>query len=187
MRPIKRFEMIELQIPANSVATKFPFPDIPQLRSDVEKDIWIRGIDTYTNDTVTFDFNGNAVAPFADIQKASLTLYVQGRESIFRIPLVLLLNTFQISANPVAWTDHKNEFDNLEIDWTKSYVSTSTAFGNAGLIAFVFGISYYELPPGTMNAIKNAYNLPDRFDIPPGMPMPRLAFAGNGVTPGSMQ
>lgn len=171
MRPCKRFEMIELVIPAGSAATRFNFPDIPQLRSDVTKDIWIRGINTYSVDSITLDFNGNAVAPFASLQTASLTLYVQGSESVFRIPLVMLLNTFLISANPVAWTEELNQFDNLEVDWTKSYVSTPVAFGNAAAMAFVFGIEYYQLRPGTMNAIKTQLNIPQNLDIPPGTPM----------------
>ena len=179
MRPAKRFEMIELVIPAASAATRFNFPDIPQLRSDVTKDIWVRAIDTYSNDSVTFDFNGNPVAPFASIQLASLTLYVQGSESIFRIPLVKLMNTFLISANPVAWTAELNQFDNLEIDWTKSYISTPVAFGNAAQMAFVFGVEYYQLKPGTMNSIKGSLGIPQSLDIPPGTPM--------YLAPGSMQ
>jgi hypothetical protein len=65
-----------------------------------------------------------------------------------------------------------NEFDNLEIDWTKSYVSTPVAFGFGVNTAFVFGISYYQCAPGTMNRIKNALSVPQNEDIPPGTPLP---------------
>jgi hypothetical protein len=153
MRPQKRFEMIELVIPAAATGTRFNFPDLPQLRSDVTKDIVVRGIETYTEPDITTDFNGNTPASDAQLAIASLTLYIEGEESIFRIPLVKLHNVFN-SANTQFYTFDQNQFDNLMIDWTKSYISTPTAFGSETAFAFVFGIIYQRLAPGTMKRLQ---------------------------------
>lgn len=164
MRPIKRFEMVELVIQANSTATKFNFPDIPQLRSDVTKDIVIRAIETYSVDSVTNDFNGNPPTTMANLLKSSLTLFVGGEESIFRIPLVKLLNVFNSGAT-IFYTQELNQFENLQVDWTKSYVSTPTGYANGAAFSFVFGIAYQRLKPGTMLALNQARG---NFDCLPG-------------------
>jgi hypothetical protein len=159
MRSIRRFEMVELVIPAASTATRFNFPDIPQLRSDVTKDICIRAIEAYSADSIPTDFNGNPVATLAQVQLASLTLYVEGEESLFRIPLVKLLNVYGLTVAPLLWTDEINQFDNIMVDWTKSYISTPTAFGNAAQFAFVLGTTYKRYDPGTMKKYKDSLGL----------------------------
>lgn len=163
-RPIRRYEQIELVIAANSTATKINFPDLPQLRSDVTKDIVIRGIQTFSVLSVPVDYNGVAVATYANLQAASLTLYVNGEESIFRIPLIKLLSQYgDNSAAAYQWTaDGPMPFENIMVDWTKSYISAPAAFGNGAAFAFLFGIEYKRLAPGTMLQLQ-----PDtRFDNP---------------------
>lgn len=158
MKAITRYEAVELIIPANAGATKFNFLDIPQLRSDVTKDIIIQGIKAFSIVEKPLDFNGNAVASMAQLQNAELTLYVDGEESIFRIPMTELLNS-QNFANTFFSQIIPDEFDNLMIDWTKSYITADVPFNTAGanaLFAFLFGISYKKLKAGTMAAIKAA-------------------------------
>jgi hypothetical protein len=155
MRPQKRFEMIELVIVANATGTRFNFPDLPQLRSDVTKDIVVRAIETYTVDDLTTDFNGNPPCTAAVMKLASLTLYIEGEESMFRLPLVKLHNVYAAAATQF-YTQDQNQFDNLMIDWTKSYISTPTPFGIGTQFSFVFGIVYQRLAPGTMKALQAA-------------------------------
>lgn len=156
MRPITRYEQIELLIPTGSTATKFNFPDMPQLRSDVTKDVIIRGIEAFTIEAMPLDFNNNALPPLAELKKASLTLYINGEESIFRLPVIKLVNTYSDnSAAPANWYAEINQFSNIQVDWTKSYISTPVAFASTPW-AFCFGITYMRLAPGTMQQIYNS-------------------------------
>jgi len=164
MRPQKRYEMIELVIPAASTASRFNFPDIPQLRSDVTKDIVVRAIETYDVAAIPVDFNTNPVATAAVCAKAALTLYVEGEESIFRIPLIKLKNVYNSVATNF-FTSELNQFENLQVDWTKSYISTPTPFAIDTQFAFIFGIVYQRLKPGTMQKLREAR---DNFDCLPG-------------------
>jgi hypothetical protein len=167
MRSIRRFEMVELIIPALATATRFNFPDIPQLRSDVTKDIVVRGIELYSVESIPLSFNNNAVSLLLNIQRSSLTLYIEGEESVFRIPLIKMMNiNSNNAAAPVLWFDEINQFDNLQVDWTKSYISTPVAYGNAALFAFVLGITYKRYAPGTMKRIKDEMGLNPGCDAP---------------------
>jgi hypothetical protein len=167
MRSIRRFEMVEMIIPALSTATRFNFPDIPQLRSDVTKDIVVRAIEVYSVEAVPLSFNNNAVTTLANLLKSSLTLYIEGEESVFRIPMVKLLNiNSNNAAAPVLWLDEINQFDNLQIDWTKSYITTPTTYGNAAVFAFVLGVTYKRYAPGTMKRLKDDMGLNPGCDAP---------------------
>jgi hypothetical protein len=157
MRPQKRYEMIELVIPAGSTASRFNFPDIPQLRSDKTKDIVVRAIESFSVLAIPVNYNGNPVASAAQLQESALTLYVEGEESIFRMPLVKLVNVYNSGATNF-FTSEQNQYENLMVDWTKSYVTTPTPYNNEAQFAFIFGIVYQRLLPGTMNALYKARN-----------------------------
>lgn len=154
MRSIGRFEMVELLIPV-STANRFNFADIPQLRSDVTKDIVVRAIEAFTADDIPTSFNGNPLVTLANFKLSSLTLYVDGEESTFRLPLVKLHNIFNAAAQEPAQFEI-NQFDNLQVDWTKSYISTPTAYGNVSPFSIMLGVTYQRLKPGTMARLKAA-------------------------------
>lgn len=169
MKAIERYEAIELVIAANAGATRFPFLDKPQLRSDTTKEIVVHGIKTFSIVEKPLDYNGNPVASVAQLQNAELTLYVSGEESIFRIPMTELMNS-QNFANTFFSQQIPDEFDNLIIDWTKSYITTNLPPNQAGAntqFAYLFGISYKRYQPGTMAAIQAAkfkgLNIPPAF------------------------
>lgn len=160
MKAITRYEAVELIIPAAATATRFLFPDFPQLRSDVTKDIIIQGIKTFSIVEKPLDFNGNVVASMLQLQNAELTLYVDGEESIFRMPMTELMNS-QNFANTFFSQIIPDEFDNLQIDWTKSYITadvpfTALAGGQAAQFVFLLSIAYKKLKAGTMAGIKLA-------------------------------
>jgi hypothetical protein len=157
MRPSKRYELVELVITVAQLGqTKFPFQDIPQLRSDVTKDIIVRALETYTVDSITTDFNGVIPITAVDLEKAFLTLYVEGEESTFRLPLVKLHNvwTNAVPQPPATW--ELNQFENLQIDWTKSYISTGVPFASVTQFSILLGVTYQRLKPGTMNKLRQA-------------------------------
>lgn len=158
MKAITRYEAIELVIPANAGQTRFNFLDIPQLRSDLTKDIIVQAIKTFSIVERPIDFNGNAVASVAQLQNAELTLYIDGEESIFRVPMTELMNTQNFAATFFS-QQFPDEFDNLMIDWTKSYITSDVPFNAVEpntQFAFLFGIAYKRYAPGTMARIKLA-------------------------------
>jgi hypothetical protein len=167
MRPQKRFEQIQINVPALGTATKFIIGDIPNLRSDVEKDVIIRAIETFTVDSMPTDFNGVPVTTMANLLNASLTLYIQGEESVHAMPIVKLLNV-QNEGAAYFFTEHLNEFQNLMVDWTKSYISLNTPIAPpATQFDFVLGIGYQKLKAGTITGLRKAAGCSDNsYDVP---------------------
>lgn len=155
MKAITRYEAVELVIVAGAAQTRFNFLDIPQLRSDVSKDIIVQGIKAFCKEERPVDFNGNVVASMAQCQNAELTLYVDGEESIFRIPITELINSQNFAATYFSQII-PDEFDNLMIDWTKSYITADAPFASETQFAFLFGVAYKRYAPGTMARIKAA-------------------------------
>jgi hypothetical protein len=147
MRPIKRSETITLNVPALSTQVKFNFPDIPQLRSDNTKEILIRGLETYHIGVMPLDFNNVAVASVAQLKASFLTLYV-GDESIFRYPLVSLVAINENTAGEPS-SFELDEFEDLQIDWAKSYISVPVALAPATTFDWVIRVSYEKVIPGT--------------------------------------
>ena len=158
MRAIKRYENVSLIIPANNTALRLPFPDIPQLRSDVTQDVIIRALETYTGDSVPNDYNNNPIATFAQLQKMFLTLYVQQEESTFRVPMVKLLNVAAPAQAAYFYTNELNQFENLMIDWTKSYITLASSLANVAIVVVSLGVMYQRLPGGTMAALQARAN-----------------------------
>lgn len=159
MRPIRRYELVELVIPANNGALRLPFPDIPQLRSDVTQDVIIRALETYSAESMPFDYNNNPVVTNAQLLKCFLTFYIQQEESVFRMPAVKLLNIYNAaSAASYFYTDELAQFENLMVDWTKSYVTLASSLANGALICFMLGVMYQRLPGGTMAKLQAKQN-----------------------------
>lgn len=153
----KRFELIEVQIPALSTQTKFNIPDQPQLRTDQDADIIIQAIETYDVNEVPLSPNNVAVIAVADLLKTYMTLYIDGEESIYRVPLITMkrvLNAVAAGANtPSVFELFK--LRNLKVDWTKSYFFVPAAYsaGANETFSILLGVHYYKLPPGTMAKI----------------------------------
>lgn len=155
--PYRRYEDIELIIPAGTTAFRIQFPDIPQLRSDTTKEILIRSIRVFGAEECPLSFNGNPLLDSTDLAKIFLTLYVDGEESIFRIPFNSLRNTYvgvgSAEADNTFWSASLNNFDNISVDWTKSYISLSEALSTDDLACILLGIGYLRVQPGTLATI----------------------------------
>lgn len=157
MRPIKRFEQVELVIPAGNTALRIPFPDIPQLRSDVTQDVIIRQLETYSAESMPNDYNNNPLVTFAQLQKCFITFYIQQEESIFRMPMIKLLNVFN-SAATYFYTEELNQFENLMVDWTKTYITLASSLANGAIVVINLGVGYQRLPGGTIAALQAKMN-----------------------------
>lgn len=166
MRPVRRSESVELVIPALATQTRFNFPDIPQLRADTDKDILVRALEVFTAEDMPVDFNNNPLLTFAQLQQGTLTLYVEGEESIFRMPLIKLHNV-QGSTN--GSTFEVRQFQNLRVDWTKSYLYFPVPLANAVQQAFIMDVSYLRLFPGTMAKYATQSGCEKGFDLLPTM------------------
>jgi len=154
----KRYELLEIQIPAASTATRFNVPDQPQLRTDQDADIIIQGIESFDTNGIPFSPNNIAMATAAQLQQTYLTLYIDGEESIYRVPLLSLKRIAnEVNAgvnNPYVWDLFK--LRNVQVDWTKSYFFTPNSYSAVApnaTFSFLLGVHYYKLPPGTMAKI----------------------------------
>lgn len=152
MITLKRFEQVELVIPANSGAKAYPYPDIPKLRDDTTQDILITALETYPGEALPFTASGNPVATQAQLQNLFLTLYVENEESIVEIPLVRLNQIFSsLATSPILATLEKQGCAHLKIDWNKSYLTAAVppnAGGANAQFSVLLGVDYRKLGPG---------------------------------------
>jgi hypothetical protein len=158
----KRYELLEIQIPTNSTQTKFNIPDQPQLRTDQDADVIIQAIEAFNIADVNPSPNNVPVVSAAFMLQTFLTLYVEGEESLYRIPLNQLhREAGDTAGNPFVYG--LSLFKNLQVDWTKSYFSSGVQYAGGVFASFSFllGVHYYKLPPGTADNIRKAeeYNL----------------------------
>jgi hypothetical protein len=159
MRPIRRFELVSLIIPANNTSLRIPFPDIPQLRSDTTQDVIIRGLEVYSAESMPNDPNNNPLPTNAQLLKTFLTFYIQQEESVKFIPSVKMLNIYNAaSAAAYFYTDELVQAENWMVDWTKSSLNLASSLGNAGLLVFVLGVMYQRLPGGTIARLQAKSN-----------------------------
>lgn len=157
----KRYELLEIQVPANTSQTRFNVPDQPQLRTDQDADIIIQALEIFDVVDVALSPNNVAVLPTAFLLQTYLTLYIDGEESIYRVPLVQLRRV-GVDGSVVPSVFELQRVRNIQVDWTKSYFFTPSPYA-AGVFAtfsFLLGVHYDKLPPGTMAKIKqNEYNM----------------------------
>lgn len=159
MRPVKRYELIELIVPAGNTALRIPFLDIPQLRSDVTQDIVVRGLETFTADSMAADFNAVPVVSSAQLQKCFLTLYIEQEQSYNFVPLIKLLNiaTNQNLAG-YFFNFEKLQSEDIMVDWTKSFITLSSSLGNVANVAIMLGVEYKRYDPGVVAAVRAKEN-----------------------------
>jgi hypothetical protein len=148
----KRFELVELTVPANAGAgSRVAFNTIPQLRNQANQTITIKDICIYLDTAYAFSQVTNSVIGMAatEIPKCVLVLYVNGEESIKMIPLAELNHIQDATANP--FQQNWYPFADLEnVDWDKSYVQFNSA-GAGTQYVIPFGIRYLRM-------MKNAAN-----------------------------
>lgn len=150
---LKRYELVELVIPAGSTGTRFPYPDIPQLRDDTTQDIIICGMETFSVDAMPLAPSGNAVATFIQLGNSFLTLYVEGEESVRQVPFIRMNAMRQASATGTTFNVvDRLPIEYLKVDWNKTYVQAAAPFGTSGApnaqFSIMLGVWYKKLPPG---------------------------------------
>lgn len=144
------FQAVEIVLPAGTTAQTFNFQDQPYLRPDAAD---IVAIEAYTANSLTSSpISRNALATITVMRTASLTLYggiknpvngemiKQGNQIIQQVPVVRLNNIQNASTDPFS----RNIFllNNMQVDWTKSYIELTAAPGNVAAASFVFGVYF---------------------------------------------
>jgi hypothetical protein len=132
---IKRFESVEISVPNGSSLTRFFFPDLPQLRAAK-----IESVQVYVAGAISATpLTGSTPVTLADAKKSFLTLYQGDLQLIYNIP-ILALNNIQEGSTPFVF--ELPGMNDIDISWTKSFISTSTALATTN-VAYSFGIYYY--------------------------------------------
>jgi hypothetical protein len=132
---IKRFEAVEINVPSGSTLTRFYFPDLPQLRNAK-----IEAVQVYVAGAISATpLTGSTPVTLADAKKSFLTLYQGDLQLIYNIPLVGLIDINDGAAPFVFQLPSMNDID---ISWTKSFVSLPTALATTN-VAYSFGVYYY--------------------------------------------
>jgi hypothetical protein len=140
MNKVQQYEFIEVVIPQSSTATRFYFPDQPQLRF-----VSMLNLVCYTPGVVTNSIlSGNALLSLTNLKNTYLVLYYNDRESVNRIPVLELnrIATNSASGDPYAFAI--TPFAGQQIIWAKSYIQTPSAYGSISSASFscCFGVYY---------------------------------------------
>lgn len=142
IKPIKRFEMVELTVNANNPG-QFNFNTQPNLRDQPDQIVYVQGISVFPDTLYSNSQTSGAIAGVAmtEIPKAVLSLYVDNELSMFRLPLAMLINA-QDNNQPSIFQQEILSFDNLRnVVWEKSFVQFSVAPVGAPYV-IPFGITY---------------------------------------------
>jgi len=150
---VVRYDTISIPVQAGTTQTKFFFPDQPFLRTAK-----IHAMEYL--DVVNRDINGNEILhmTYFPSQGFYFTGYYDNKESIYRIPLVEMVNqSFMPSAESAATGTYDGQtLHNVNgilaiggkvIEWPKSYVTVSNIINTTGPVqdyVFTFGV-YYTL------------------------------------------
>jgi hypothetical protein len=156
--PRSKHQTVELIVPASTTGNQVAFPDIPELRSDVDKDAVIFGIRTYSADSLPKAVSGNSIATFAQLQNAFVTLQVLGTDQIKEIPLIRLMDQYGTQAG-YFFNLNYFELSPERVEWTKSYVSFAVPPANVAAYSYLFEFAYEWMPPGSYGKwLKNEWN-----------------------------
>lgn len=150
---VVRYDTISIPVQAGTTQTKFFFPDQPFLRTAK-----IHAMEYL--DIVNLDINGNEILHlnYFPSQGFYFTGYYGGKESIYRLPLVEMVNQSLLpSAESAATGTYSGQtLHNVNgilaiggkvIEWPKSYVTVSGIINTTGPLqdyVFTFGV-YYTL------------------------------------------
>ena len=86
MNKVQNYDLVELVVNQSSTATKFFFPDQPNLRF-----VSLLNLVCYTPNVVTTSvLSGNALLSVSNLQKTYLTLYYNDKEAVSKIPILEL-------------------------------------------------------------------------------------------------
>ena len=139
MNKVQNYEFIEVVVPQSSTATRFYFPDQPQLRF-----VSLLNLVCYTPNVVSNSIlSGNALLSVANLQKTYLVLYYNDKESVNRIPILELNRIASNSSTADPYAFAITPFAGQQIIWAKSYIQTPTAYSSISSANFSVCLGVY--------------------------------------------
>jgi hypothetical protein len=139
MNKVQQYEFIEVVIPQSSTATRFYFPDQPQLRF-----VSLLNLVCYTPGVVSASIlSGNALLTLANLQKTYLVLYYNDKESVNRIPILELNRVATNSTTGEPYSFAITPFAGQQIQWSKSYIQTPSAYSGISSANFSVCLGVY--------------------------------------------
>ena len=131
-----RFELVELTLVVGTSGSRFNFPDQPKLRYTN-----INAIEAFNADDLTASPSGVTPVTAANFKNSYLVLYVNGEESVNRIPLISLHRTQTGTTN--GFVRAMMQFQGQKISWEKCYIITGSSITVAGTnFSYLFGVYY---------------------------------------------
>ena len=139
MNKVQNYDLVELVVNQSSTATKFFFPDQPNLRF-----VSLLNLVCYTPNVVTTSvLSGNALLSVANLQKTYLTLYYNDKEAVSKIPILELNRIASNSSNADPYAFAITPFAGQQIIWAKSYIQTPTAYSSISSANFSVCLGVY--------------------------------------------
>jgi hypothetical protein len=141
---IKRYEMIETIIAAGATGA-VPFPDVPNLRNQTDQRIVVKNLEFFPDYVYGHSFLNTTVigTPVTEIPKIAIVLYVNGEESIRRIPIGKIIYS-QAPGVATVFQMEQVAFEDLEnVDWPKSYFQFNAA-AQATQYVLPIGVTYIK-------------------------------------------
>lgn len=133
------YNFINIQLVVNANTGKSYFPDLPQLRTAK-----IQAISFYSAiSSMTKDINNVNLLNNNDLARCFLTLYSGNKETVQNLPLFKLIN---VTTNLAGNNDGLFQFDNLVVDFSKSYIQFANGYTPTTTLpySFEFGVYYIK-------------------------------------------
>jgi len=138
IRAIRRYEVLEINIPASTTGTIFQFPDQPQLRNAK-----ILAVDYIPATLVSASPNSaSALLSIADSRKCTVSFFEGDLERVKNLPLGFLQRLNENTIVIPTSGGFQQLFDGIVVSWTKSFIKFSTA--PTGNVKVCFGVTYLQ-------------------------------------------
>lgn len=144
MKKIFKHELCEISIPVNSTATRFNFPDLPNLKGTS-----IFGLQVYTVDILpTSPLSGNALPTRSQMLTQCFVTLIDynGFEFLKQCPAVVF-NTivFDLNTSTNLRDNNAKVFNGQKVNWAKSYIQFTAVPGGASALGALFSINYANI------------------------------------------
>lgn len=143
-----RYQTVEVIIAQNFSGNQVNFPDVPEIRSDGDRDCLVHCIAISDSLANPLTPAGNANATLAAIQNANLTIYCLGSLKLVKVPLIRFLN-YRNNGSTYFSSLESFETEPLRVDWTQSYVSFNSPPSTSSAFSFLFEFGYDWYAEGT--------------------------------------
>lgn len=141
MQKIQKSEIVSINVPTSTTATKFYFPDNSILRTDSSQVVRTKGVEFYPAQAVAKSPNGVSNMGSVDLCSGYLVLYIDdaGGEYL-KIPLAKLISVYNNTTTAFPGEPYNYPhvieippFDDVMVNWPKSFVMFPAALNATGL------------------------------------------------------